>query len=212
VNSFECLKFQGEDCVKFVTNGKYQKEVLVDAKSWDNYLNHYNWTITTNGKGYFQVHTSKDKLSVRLYRMIIEQEFNELDYWGNTIDHLNNDPLDNRKKNLRIYNIKLNPTNILSKNKKDDMHLIFPQNKKNGITGYKIHTNIFDKVYYKNFRTIEEAKNYREKVIIPEVAKKVEEIKKKTRDIEFERGLRDKLIANEKDEVVNILKKYNLSI
>ena len=82
--------------------------------------------------------------------MIVENEFDELDYWGNTIDHKNNDPLDNRLSNFRIYNSKLNATNQLSKNKGDDMQLIYPQQSKiNGdyvVHGYKVHSNIFDEV------------------------------------------------------------------
>jgi hypothetical protein len=214
MNTYEYFDFDGDPCVKFVTNGKYKKEVIVDARVWDEYVKDHNWTIIKKSKGYSSVQTSNDKLSVRLYRLIGEKEFSELDYWGNTFDHINNNPLDNRVKNLQISNSKLNSTNILSKNKKDDMHLIFPQysKRKSGkvITSYKIHKNIFDKVIYKNFPTIEEAKSFRDNTLIPYCEKRIEDMKKKTRDIEFERGLRDKLNSNEKNEVIEIINKYKV--
>jgi hypothetical protein len=188
--------------------------VIVDARVWDEYVNKYNWTILKNRNGYYTVKTSIKNLSVRLYRMIGEKEFDELDYWGNTFDHINNNPLDNRIKNLQISNSKLNSTNILSKNQQDDMHHIFPQYSRrltgNIITSYKVHKNIFDEVVYRNFPTIELAKSYRDNELLPYVNNRIVDMKKKTRDIEFERGLRDKLVANEKGEIIEILRKYNI--
>jgi len=74
--------------------------------------------------------------------------------------------------------------------------------------GYKVHTNVFDETIYKNFKTLEKARIYRDKVVIPYIETRVTEMMKKTRDIEFVRGLRDKLNNGEKDEVLEILKKY----
>ena len=137
--------------------------------------------------------TSINKLSKGLHRVIVEHEKLEIDYWGNTIDHKNNNSLDNRSSNLRIYNSKLNTTNI--KRKFDGIH------RQHG-GGYKVHINIFDEVVYKNFETKKEAQGWFAHEATPYIEAKIIEMIKKTRDIEFERGLRDKLNNNEKEEVL----------
>lgn len=214
-NLYRIINIDNKEYIEFTTGGKHQFNVIVDKSTWEKYLHKYHWTVINkeNGK-YIQVKTSIKKHSVRIYRMIIENEYDEIDYWGNTIDHINNNPLDNRLENLRIYNAKLNSTNILSKNISNDLHLIFPQytvNKdRKTINGYKVHTNIFDETIYQHFKTLDEAKKYRDEIVIPLTISKVEEMKKKTRDIEFERGLRDKINNNEVEEVLTILKKYNI--
>lgn len=212
MNKFKYIVLNNEKCVLFTTSGKYKKEVLVDSSTWDSYLNKYNWTVI-NRPNYPIIKTSINKLSVRIYRLIIEKEYSELDYWGKSIDHINNNSLDNRLRNLRIYTSKLNSTNVSSKNKKNDMHLIFAQyskTKKRGIyiNGYKVQTNIFDEVIYKHFGTIQEAKDFRDQFVIPYIEKKISDMEKKNRDIEFERGLRDKLQNGELGEVRHILEKY----
>ncbi|MGY4690309.1 HNH endonuclease [Salibacterium sp. K-3] len=213
-NEYYLTKIGNRDYIKLLTNGKYKKEVIVDLHTWKNYLYKFSWTVTKNKK-YSQIKTSLNKHSVRMCRMIIENEKSELDYWGNGVDHINNNPLDNRVENLRIYNSKLNSTNIRSKYSDDDMHMIHTQGykAKNGeyrIYSYKVHANIFDETKYQNFSTIEEAKEYRDNILIPYISRRIEDLKKKTRDIEFERGLRDKLNNNEIEEVKSILQKYNI--
>ncbi|WP_151208747.1 hypothetical protein [Paenibacillus yonginensis] len=180
-NRFFETSIDGKKIIKFITGGKCEVEVLVDVKTWVEYLHKHHWTAIKKDN-YIQVKTSIDKHSHRLPRMIIENEYSKLDYWGNTIDHENNNPMDNRLSNLRIYNSKLNVTNIRSKYKDDDMHLIYPQYSKvkNGkrIYGYKVHTNISDETKYKNFKTKEEAKEYRDNIILPLIESKIEELKK----------------------------------
>jgi len=204
-NEYKEVIIEGATCVEFISGGKFQKNVWVDKKAWDEYLHEYHWTAIKNGK-YFTIKSSKNKHSVRLHRVIIEHEYSELDYWGNTIDHRNNNSLDNRLKNLRIYNSKLNATNIKSKFESDNDHLIHKQ--RGG--GYKIHTNVFDETIYYNFKTKEEAREYRDREVIPYIKARVSEMIKKTRDIEFERGLRDKLNNNEKEQALDILRKYGI--
>ena len=60
------------------------------------------------------------------------------------------------------------------------------------------------------YKTKEDAIAYRDREVIP--AREAENIKieKKARDIEFERGLRDKLNNNEKEEVLEILRKFEI--
>jgi hypothetical protein len=205
-NKYEEVLIDGVTCVEFITGGKHQHKALVDKKTWDEYLHKLHWTAIKRNGNYFTIIASQDKLSVRLHRIIVEHEYLELDYWGKTIDHENNNTLDNRLANLRIYNSKLNATNIKSKFLSENNHLIHKL--KNG--GYKVHTNVFDEVVYKYFKELDDARIYRDQTVLPYVEKRVAEMIKKTRDIEFERGLRDKLENDERQNVLEVLKKYGI--
>lgn len=213
-NEYDIILIDEKEFVEFKTGGKYCYKVIVDKHTWENYLHKYHWTVSVNKSDRKVVKTSINKHSKSLYRLIIENECDIIDYWGNCIDHINNNVFDNRLENLRIYNSKLNCTNIKSKYEEEDMHLIYPQrNKKDGgyITyGYKVHANIFDETVYKSFANLEDAKNYRDTVLQPYINKRIEDMKKMTRDIEFERGLKHKLEYGEKKEILNILEKYGL--
>lgn len=205
-NKYSEKVVDGEACIEFITEGKRRLPVLVDKKDWYEYLHRFHWTTIKKGN-YITVKSSDNKHSIRLHKFIIEHNYSELDYWGNTIDHINNNTLDNRLKNLTIANGKLNTTNIKSKFLEENNHLI---HKQKGET-YKVHTNINDETIYKGgFSSVEEARQYRDEVVIPYLEEKRNEMIKKQRDIEFERGLRDKLDNNEKGEVLEILKKYKL--
>lgn len=218
-NPYRYIEVDGEECVVFKTVGKEVHDVLVDKKTWDEYLHSYSWTAIKNGTR-IDVKTSIEKQSNRLWRVIVEHEYEELDYWGATIDHINNNPLDNRIKNLRIFNTSiLNSTNISSKYEKNDMQYIHRQGPKDKPNGYKVHYNLAGRTFYKNFSVfdyggvdgaIEAAKKYRDETVIEERENVISEMLKKTRNVEFERGLRDKLKAGEKDEVLAILRKYEI--
>jgi len=204
-NKYKEVEIEGMPCIEFISGGKNQLRVLVDKEIWYSDLQNLHWTAIKKGKN-VTIKSSKDKHSVRLHRVIIEKKYLEIDYWGNTIDHINNDTLDNRLVNLRIYNSKLNATNIKSKFSSDNDHLIHKQPS----GGYKVHTNIFDETIYRHFKTKEEAREYRDKEVIPYIEKRIMEMKKKTRDVEFERGLRDKLAEGEREEVLTILREYEI--
>ena len=211
-NPFEYLVYQGEDCVKFQTVGKRKCEVIVDRKTWDQYLSGYSWTAIQQGSR-ITIKTSINKQSNRIWRVIVENEYDEIDYWGSTIDHINNDPLDNRLSNLRIFNAAiLNTSNVASKYAEDDMQYIHKV-----LGGYKIHYNVAGKTFYHFFGStkygsessaLSAAKSYRDKYVRNERESAISEMIRKTRNIEFERGLRDKIAAGEIDEIVNILRKW----
>lgn len=206
--------YEGTECVEFETVGKYKHKVIVDSNIWEDHLKKYSWTAIPHGNR-IDVQTSIHKQPKKIWRVIIEHTKDELDYWDSVIDHINRNPLDNRTCNLRLLNAAiLNSTNV-SRKYTDDMELIYPQS-----AGYKVHYSIAGKPYYKHFKfsdyeskeaTLEAAKKYRDEEAIPNREHIIKEMTKKTRDIEFERGLRDKLQNGERSEVLSILKKYGIS-
>ncbi len=219
VNDYKKIIIDGKPYIEFTTVGKNTVKVIVDEKAWDEYLSMYSWTAIKKGNRY-DVKTSINKQSNRIWRVIVEHEYDELDYWGSTIDHINNNPLDNRLENLRIYSTAiLNTTNISSKFKEKDMQFIHRQGKESSINGYKVHYNLAGETFYKNFGVkeyggVEEAlyaaQRYRDSVVEKQRQAKIDEMIKKTRDIEFERGLRDKIKAGEISDILAVLKKYNI--
>ena len=218
-NQFEYVLYEGQECVRFTTAGKHKYSVLVDQTAWDRYLRKHTWSVTVDKKsGRASVKTSIGNQTVFLWRFIIEHEKEEIDYWGTTIDHINNNPLDNRLSNLRIYNAMLNGTNVSSKF--DDENRRFIHEVKGGSGGFKIHYSLGGKPYYVDFFSIAKygsreaalaaAKEFRDKYVIADREQKIEEIKHKLRSIEFERGLRDKIEAGEINEILDVLQKYEV--
>ncbi|MCE5342348.1 MAG: hypothetical protein LLF96_02005 [Eubacteriales bacterium] len=112
-----------------------------------------------------------------------------------------------------------NATNISSKNEVINQKYIFEQKQGNRIYGYKVQYSIGGKPEYKNFgrreysnleSVLEAAKEFRDEQYAI-ITSKISELEKKSRDIEFERGLRRKIKHCEKDEILDILKKYSIS-
>ena len=218
-NPYKDVIIDGSECVIFRTVGKEVHDVIVDKRTWYGYLKQYSWTAIRNGSR-INVKTSIDKQSNRLWRVIVEHEYEELDWWGATVDHINNNPLDNRICNLRLYNAAiLNSTNVSSKYGQRGMQYIHKNGNKNNPSGFKIHYNLAGKTFYRNFgvseygsieKALEAAQKYRDETVTIERENVINEMLKKTRSIEFRRGLRDMLRAGERDEVLAILKDYGL--
>lgn len=222
-NSFQYIIYEDQECVQFQTAGKYIVDVIVDRDAWDKYLSGYTWTVSMNKYGRASVKTSVANYTVFIWNLIIEHEYDEVDYWGQTIDHINNNPLDNRRSNLRIYNAMLNGSNVSSKFDGDDRRFIHEVKRADGsLSCYKIHYNLGGEAFYIGSFSVETygstdaaltaAKDFRDKYVIPEREIKIKEIEHKARSIEFERGLRKKLEAEEEAEIIQILQKYGISV
>lgn len=176
--------------------------VLADKETWFSYLHKYSWTASNiYNKSYIK--TSVKNSSKQIQRLIAEYEFDEIDYFGRTVDHINGDSTDNRLLNLRCVSQLTNSKNGSSKAGVDKY--IY----KNG-KNYKVHMMIQYKSYHKSFITLEEAVEYRDNVLMPLKEEANIALLKKERDIEFERGLRDKISYGENDEIINVLQKYGV--
>ena len=77
---------------------------LVSAEDYEDYVDGYRFCL--NDKGYVMYSGAKDGLNgKKLHRIIMG------DPEGQFIDHINRDPLDNRRDNLRIVSIQENSMN-----------------------------------------------------------------------------------------------------
>lgn len=201
-NEYKIIEIDGKYYVEFVTNGKYQVNVIVDIEPWNNYLGQLNWTVCKQGKR-MEVKTSIGGSSIALHRYIVRKEFTELETYNRTVDHKNNNNLDNRIENFKLSNARLNGLNKAS----DKNYIYAPKGygKK-----YKVQMNIDEKMYFAHFSTIEECEKYRDEVLMPIKEREIRLMEKKDRDIEFERGLVNKIQNGELDEIMAVLKKYNI--
>ena len=83
--------------------------IKIDPEDWKRVKKH-NWSISQNRKEerfYVQTHVKKfgKLVKTKLHRFILNAKNGEI------VDHINNDPLDNRKENLRICTIAQNSRN-----------------------------------------------------------------------------------------------------
>ena len=91
---------------------KYNSDVyaIVDDDIYD-YASRFKWYLDTHGYAVSsipQAHNIYGVRNVKLHRLVM---FKELEGTDMIIDHINNDPLDNRRSNLRVCRQKENMRN-----------------------------------------------------------------------------------------------------
>lgn len=79
------------------------KEVLFDKEDFDK-INKLHWIVNTNGYATANSRSGKHD-SIYLHKYIMNANSNE------TVDHINGDPFDNRKSNLRVVTTQQNAMN-----------------------------------------------------------------------------------------------------
>lgn len=78
-----------------LTKGRY---TLVDNEDFD-YVNQWKWSLRQTGRQEYAVridYSLKPPICIRMHRLLAKAPKNMM------VDHINGDPLDNRKANLRI--------------------------------------------------------------------------------------------------------------
>ena len=99
-----------EQVSKYVTYKGDQVEVIID-KEVEIWFDQYTWTGSDNGFGIIYIHRKTRKCEVEkpkkiyLHRALIDPAEGEL------VDHINRNPLDNRRSNLRIASRTVNNIN-----------------------------------------------------------------------------------------------------
>ena len=133
---------------------KDEKTFLVSPDDYEDYVDGYRFCL--NNKGYVKYSGRKDGLHSKFLHRIIMGEPD-----GEFIDHINRDPLDNRRDNLRIVTRQENLMNLSIK-----------KTNKSGIAG--VHrdkdankwkaeiTYNYKKINLGRFDTLEEARKVRE--------------------------------------------------
>ncbi len=71
------------------------KVAIVDDEDYEE-LSKYNWSALRGGSGVYYARRKKDKKMLIMHRIILNAKYGEM------VDHINHNGLDNRKENLRI--------------------------------------------------------------------------------------------------------------
>jgi hypothetical protein len=109
-------------------------EVLIDEED-SSLINMYKWHLysTSRHYGLYVVAHPNKKEYYRLHRLIMQAKE------GDIVDHINGNPLDNRKCNLRITNATGN--NMNAKKRKDGLTSKYKGVCKNTTKGPKLHSH-----------------------------------------------------------------------
>ena len=130
-----------------LTQGKF---ALVDDRDFD-WLSHWKWYAQKHGNSFYTVRNAWvgiKKTTIQMHRVILNASE------GTEVDHINHDTLDNRRENLRVCTRSQN-----------NMNRGVYSNNELGVKGVSHNGSGFcavvyiggKRVYYKTFRTLEEA-------------------------------------------------------
>tara|TARA_R110000751_G_scaffold207745_1_gene311540 strand:+ start:198 stop:683 length:486 start_codon:yes stop_codon:yes gene_type:complete len=127
---------------------------LVSAEDYEDYVYGYRFSLDKNS--YVIYSSTKDGLIRKRLHRILMGEPEDL-----VVDHINRDPLDNRRENLRIVS-----------RQENQMNLSMKKTNKSGITGVSWHKDAnkwradiaykYKHIYLGYFDTLEEARKARE--------------------------------------------------
>lgn len=108
-NNSNKVEYKEDYVVIYVNYGEKQYECLVDIDDYENKIKNLGKKIHVykNGYCYFCVQKGEKSKKIKLYRYLLDV----LDDNSIIIDHINRNPLDNRRKNLRKANYVLNSYN-----------------------------------------------------------------------------------------------------
>lgn len=91
--------------LKIITTKNVEAITLIDKDDCEK-IKKYKWTLSIHGDDIRVIASSKELKRIYLHQFIIGRSNRK-----NVIDHINRNPLDNRKKNLRLVSCSINATN-----------------------------------------------------------------------------------------------------
>lgn len=144
-------KVRGNTCIIYFERRNKQISGIgyIDKEDMDKILS-CRWSINSRG---YATYKPPNKKTIRLHSYLMKSKY---------IDHINRNPLDNRKKNLRISTYSDNQHNRgMFRNNTSGIKGIFKFTDSNGTTRYMSSIRIRGKFYQKNCKTKKEAIYYR---------------------------------------------------
>jgi hypothetical protein len=170
-------------------------EVIVPKKVWEEKLCNVNWGIQWERKDDTKIKLIQARIDGTIkpiHRAIYEYYHGKEQCYNRQIDHLNNNPLDNRLCNLRAVPSAINGINKAMRINKTSKGT------------FKVYITIGEDKYQKEFYNLEDAKEYQKE--IEELRKKeIDTLLKYDRYAEFKRGLEDMIKHGEMFIVRKIL-------
>ena len=153
----------------YIKNTKDEEAIcLIDNEDYET-ISLYRWTIKKDEQGNFRVRcTSSEYRGKDLHLLLFSYDTKQF-----VVDHINRNPLDNRKKNLRITTHSINSTNAKARsNSKTNIRGVYYRPERKGISkpswicewsiNGKRHTKTFSCNKYGFDKAFQMAKEYRE--------------------------------------------------
>ena len=137
-----------DDCIHILVETKnYGKQYIIIDKEDYLKVKQYTWqcSYTKSTNQFYAVSSQCNKKNIKLHRLIMDCPK------GMVIDHINHNPLDNRKCNLRICSPRANSLNVNRTHKTNTGYMGISQTKSGNFTVY------YCKKSYGTYKTLEEA-------------------------------------------------------